>query len=392
MSDAAVSAWAFGYELGKLDSDGALLEFLINAGARYGSTGLARGYIGAIANLSPIGADRLNQLIDDIESRDPLFAYHLSTAAPTIMRAFARTVRLVDAGKLAPTFLQGFLMTPAGATPDVRQFSEALDRLVVAAEDGDTGAAQSAIDAVAYSTYSIQQDVGRAELLANERIRGAMWRLLDVATDLGGEDAYNWRQVLTQLVSLDPGHAARLAVTALLHDRLNRDEEAKAILIEMATSYPDVVMESLGSAILEDGVALSVYLDNYKDLIAALPVEVVERWLHMTGVAGARRLARHLPIPYIDDDGEIVVPALTYSTLAWFGGDERVFNEFLAGTHFFGGYTDELRAQYECRLKIARKLLAHPLAPMRRWAGVEEEYASRLMGELRQQEEEQYVL
>lgn len=389
MSDAAVSAWAFGYELGKLDSGGALLGFLIDAGARYGSTGLARGYIGAIANVSPIAADRLNQLIDDIESRDPLFAYHLSTAAPTIMRAFARTVRLVDAGKLAPTFLQGFLMTPAGATPDVRQFSEALDRLVGAAEGGDTGAAQSAIDAVA---YSVQQDAGRAELLANERIRGAMWRLLDVATDLGGEDAYNWRQVLAQLVSLDPGHAARLAVTALLHDRLDRDEEAKAILIEMATSYPDVVMESLGSAILEDGVTLSVYLDNYKDLIAALPAEVVERWLHMTGVAGARRLARHLPIPYFDADGEIVVPALTYSTLAWFGGDERVFNEFLAGTHFFGGYTDELRAQYECRLKIARKLLAHPLAPMHRWAGVEEEYASRLMGELRQQEEEQYVL
>ncbi len=151
-------------------------------------------------------------------------------------------------------------------------------------------------------------------------------------------------------------------------------------------------MESLGSAILEDGVTLSVYLDNYKDLIAALPVEVVERWLHMTGVAGARRLARHLPIPYIDADSKVVVPALTYSTLAWFGGDESVFNEFLAGTHFFGGYTDELRVQYERRLKVARKLLAHPLAPMRYWAGVEEEYASRLMGELRQQEEEQYVL
>jgi len=225
----------------------------------------------------------------------------------------------------------------------------------------------------------------------DRRIVGDIWRLLDIATNLGGQDAYNWGQVLRQMIPIDPRHAARLAVDALLLDHLDRDEEAKDILIEMTVLYSDAVMASLGAAILSDRATPFVYLGNYKDVIASIPVDVIERWLQVAGIEGARRLARHLPIPFIDADGNVVVPSLTASIVEQFGDDERVFNEFVAGMHFFAGYTDELRIQYARRLRVAHALLTHPLAPIRRWALVEEEYAHRLMEQLEEQEEERYI-
>jgi len=388
MSDAAVSAPSLGYQMGKLDAGGDLLEFLVDASERYGAAGLTRGYISSVVETSPNIINRLNGLINRVESRDPVLAYHLFTAAPIALEAFERTIHLIDVRKLAPIFLQTFLTVPANSALDVGQFGEALDRLVRAAEEGDNGVAQSAIDAVA---YSIQQDAVRDEFLVDRRIVGDIWRLLDIATNLGGQDAYNWGQVLRQMIPIDPRHAARLAVDALLLDHLDRDEEAKDILIEMTVLYSDAVMASLGAAILSDRATPFVYLGNYKDVIASIPVDVIERWLQVAGIEGARRLARHLPIPFIDADGNVVVPSLTASIVEQFGDDERVFNEFVAGMHFFAGYTDELRIQYARRLRVAHALLTHPLAPIRRWALVEEEYAHRLMEQLEEQEEERYI-
>jgi len=391
LSDAAVSASALGCEIGKLDSDATLLDLFVRAATRQQSVGLARGYvIGLLESMaSPhLMMTHLNQLIDEMERSNPTLAYHLFTVAPKATDAFERTLRLVDAGKLAPVFLQSFLMVAMDHGVDTMQYVASLQRLVTAGESGDAGAVRAATDAVA---YMVQQADNIPTLLDDERLQDAVWQLLDVATRHAGAGGYNWSQILRAFVVKDPDRAARLAVAALVANHLVDDEDVKGILMEMAVVYPDLVMAWLGAALLDEGARIHFYVDNYTDLFSSLPQDTVEKWLQTTGVEGARGLARHLPTPYVDAEGRAIVPPLTAAVLTDYGSDDRVFAEFQAGTEFFSGFADELRTQYQRRSELARKLLTHPLDRIRQWATHEDLLAHRLLEQLNQEEEERLI-
>ncbi len=389
LSDAAVSASILGSEIGGLDPDATLLDHFVDAATRQRSVGFARGYvIGLLASTaSPPVIKSLNKLIDEMERSNPTLAYHLFTAVPEATDAFERTLRLVDAGTLAPVFLQSFLMTAVDSGLDATRYAMALERLAATGESGDMVALRGATDALAYMV----QRAAHSPMLNDDRVQAVVWQLLAVATRHDSADGYNWGQILRAFVPKDPNRASRLAVAALVANHLVNDEDIKGILIDMGASCPDVVMVALGAALLDEGTRIHFYVDNYTDLFSSLPQDTVEKWLQTAGVEGARGLARHLPTPYVDAEGRAVVPPLTAAVLATYGRDERVFAEFQAGTDFFAGFTDELRTQYQRRLELARKLLAHPLERIRQWAAREDLLAHRRLEQLNQEEEERYI-
>jgi len=120
-------------------------------------------------------------------------------------------------------------------------------------------------------------------------------------------------------------------------------------------------------------------------LIENLPSDVVKRWIAGAGVEGARRLARHLPSPYLKDSATPVVPDLTAWVLTEFEEDDRVFKEFTAGVHSFQIYSGDIAAQHETEAAVARDFLDHPLRRIREWAEMEERWA---MDAARQEREE----
>jgi len=383
----ALSAPVLGEELGKRDAGGALLETLVQGSLRHRSAGMTRGYIAGLLGAWPAHADAVNRVVDGVERVAPELAYHLFTAAPRMTHAARRTLASIDTGALPVAHLQGFLFV---ADPDVfspADLRESLRRLVAAAERDDIEAGRVAAQFVAS-----RLDAADAGMIRDDAEMGELaWRVLEVATRDGDETAYHWAEILGKLYAMDPDRAARLAVGAIMAEGVLRSEAALAVLEDMAGTYPDIVLMHLGQAILDPSKNWHFYLEDYTSLIRALPMHKVEEWVRAVGVDGARALARQLPQPYLSDTGDVVVPPLTAFVLETFGDDARVLEEFLAGSHGYAGFMDEIIERFERKEQVAAKALYHPVPIMREWARRELAFVRAWLAKQREEQEEDNI-
>ena len=144
----------------------------------------------------------------------------------------------------------------------------------------------------------------------------------------------------------------------------------------------------MGQAILNASTGWRFRVDDFSGLLAAIPVEVVQKWLSTAGVMGARGLARHLEPPHLDTEGRPVVPALTAFVLEQFADDDQVFREFCAGTHSGQIYCGDIAAAHEQEAELGRRFLGHPVKRVRDWALFEIKSARQEAAYWRQHEEE----
>jgi hypothetical protein len=133
-------------------------------------------------------------------------------------------------------------------------------------------------------------------------------------------------------------------------------------------------MSEVGSIMLDEKTGLNFFVSKFP-VFHVLPVGTVIDWLKKVGPIGAQRIARHLPAPTLDNNGNPVVPELTAWVLSTFENDERVFAEFCAGVHSFQLYRGDAVAVHETEAAAALKFLSHPLKRIRQWAQVEHESA-----------------
>jgi len=386
-SSDALSAPVLGEEMGKRDAEGTLLEALVRGSLRHRSAGVTRGYIVGLLGARPEHADAVNRIVDGVERVVPELAYHLFTAAPQMTHAAKRTLALIDAGALSVAYLQGFLFV---ADPDVfspLDLRESIRRLVAAAERGDIEAERVAVQFIASWLDAADAGITRNDVEMGE----LAWRVLEVATRDGDATAYHWGEILGKLHAIDPDRAARLAVGAIMAVGALRSEVALAVLRDMAGTYPDIVLMHLGQAILDPSKNWHFYLEDYTGLIRALPVQKVEAWVRAVGVDGALALARQLPQPYLSDAGDVIVPPLTAFVLETFGDDARVLEEFLAGSHGYAGYMDEIIERFERKEQVAEKALYHPMPMMREWARRELAYVRAWLAKQHEEQEEDNI-
>jgi len=85
-------------------------------------------------------------------------------------------------------------------------------------------------------------------------------------------------------------------------------------------------------------------------------------------LTNGHRIARHLPVPFINGAGEATVPKLTEFVLSRFEDDRLTFSEFCAGTHSFQMYVGDMGQQRENEAAAARPFFNHPLKRIREWA------------------------
>jgi hypothetical protein len=105
----------------------------------------------------------------------------------------------------------------------------------------------------------------------------------------------------------------------------------------------------------------------------------------------ARKVAHHLPPPFIAGDGQPTVPEITRFVLEEWGNDKRVFEGFCLGIHNFQMYVGSLAEHKRKEAELAKKFLNYPMPTVRRWAKFEVANATAQAGRLQQSEEEKGV-
>lgn len=121
----------------------------------------------------------------------------------------------------------------------------------------------------------------------------------------------------------------------MLGDIHRGHHEASAALCELAPKYGDAVMRAFGEALTDKEHGWKLQVGEYREIVDQLPLDVVTSWVEERGEEGAKLIARHLSAPYIDDDGEPVIPQTTDYLLSRFPLPE-VIDAFCSGT--FSGH------------------------------------------------------
>ena len=244
-----------------------------------------------------------------------------------------------------------------------------LRTLIELAARGDTGSLSEAVSMV----RNWLKD--EPTLVDSSAMLDLMWTTMELSLKYRVERAWEWIEALRILAQREPERAIKIAIAAMLDGEPSGDREAESLLTELAPEHPELVMEELGNAMMsERGWVFSV--SKHSSLISALPIELVKGWLGRTGIEAARRVARHLPEPFLggNDGTTPEVPELTTFVLTQYENDDRTFEEFVSGFHSMQWYTGDIAAQHLREAEHARKFASHRLRRIREWARIEEEH------------------
>ncbi len=374
----------FGNEIGLNDHEARLLDEVLGQALHAENRGFALGYISGIMTAGQGQLGRLNDWLSAHEQEAPGVVADIALAGGETLEASSRILRLFDQDLLpvSTVYSLGLAMGNEPASEDT--FEAILERLARAAHRGKVEARQAGLDMLAIRARGKERV---PKLLSRERVRTAAWTLVELAEGDSDFRTHFWGTVLEALGTVDSKRAARLACHALTGDAFVLQDQARSVLVALAKGQPTEVMEALGKAALDEERGWRFFADSFRDLIAAIPGEIVQSWIGRVGVEGARRLARHLPKPYLDGD-HAVVPSLTSWVLAEYAEDERLFSEFCAGIHSFEMYSGDIAATHEAEAATARAFQRHGLKRIREWARKEERTALEEARLARQRHEE----
>jgi len=223
---------------------------------------------------------------------------------------------------------------------------------------------------------------------SSSEIRDAVWRAIDLGADDAANESFWWSEILKAILPGDPEKALRIVVrAAFFSERYDQRQLAESILQNAASSHPKEVMHEVGKLILDPSESWRFESGKHVSLIHSLPEHVLRGWLEGNGVIAARKVARHLPAPFISG-GEPLVPEITRFVLEKWGNDEPVFHNFFAGVHNLQMYVGSLAEGKRRDAEVAAKFLNHPLPSIRKWAQLELASATAQAEQFQQSEEE----
>lgn len=389
LSPAAKSAAVLGEQIGLADPSGKVRAVLLDAVKADSNFLLLRGYVMGVKRASPKQLDQIAIWLDAIEDSQPLLAHNIAEAGGRELSALERTLRLVDSGKIPLDSLFQFFRGIDGNPLSLEEFRSILERFHNRLGIKDGGVGRSAVQFIAWCLPS-RKSSGGIDYFEDAAVRELTWRILEVATEEGRGESYFWRDILEVLSRHDKLRCARIAIQALSGDSMSFQDDGEAILVRLAGELPDEIMELFGHALLDKKFGWKFRVGKHTTLLSAIRTESVLKWLGGMGVDGARALARHLPEPALRE-GEPEVPPLTEFVLETFEADDKVFNEFCAGTHSFQMYSGDIAAQHEAEAKVAARFLRHRLRRIREWAAIEIESSSKQAQWWRQDDEERFL-
>lgn len=360
----AAGAFEFGARLGRVDREASLLSDIIERSIDR-EIAFVRGYVGGLVYGASINPQPVNEILDRLEPDKPLLSFQIALAGGRCLNAFGRAVRLIKESRIPVYSLRNFTYWVGNERVTNDQVLEAL-RVLLPLLPTDRGAADVAVDFLGARFHDGQIDA----LVTVEQ--NLVWETVAAAVKNPPRQTYWLTRVLNAIAPQNYTLAIQLACTALVGDNYQFESEAEGLLSNWATTHPDAVMSAVGALMLDEEMGWRFFATRI-GLFHSIPASSVIRWLDSTANEGARKIARHLPKPFVDSSGVPQVPELTKYVLTRFEDDDRVFNEFCAGSHSFQVYVGDFASQRQQEAAKVRPFLNSPIRRIREWAQREEQ-------------------
>jgi hypothetical protein len=358
-SNEAKSSFQLGNRLGTLDRSAALIDKIFGSSVS-AQIDLARGYIAGLLYGANVDPQIVSSRLDVIEAQNPLLSFQVALAGGARVKVFDRAIRLIGLGQLPAHALRNFVFWVGDVRVTNEQVIEALSLLTPLA------AGDSLYADVIVEFLGARMHVGQFDALL-ETDADPIWKAISAAAARPGRDAVWLGKVLEGAAPTDWPRAIHIASLLLVGDNFECKDEAGKLLSTWARLRPDEVMSSVGALMLNEQTGWRFFASKF-NIFHAIPEDVVIQWLGLAGVDGARKIARHLPQPYLDENGDPQVPPLTLHVLSQFGDDRVVLGEFCAGSRSYRFYMGDIAGQLEDEAKSVRPFLNHDLKPIREWA------------------------
>jgi hypothetical protein len=370
-SPEAASAERLGFALGRVDEQFSCGRMIWNHAVAKGLAPLLRGYIrGFVAGQKQPSREMIS-LLEHLEASHPMIAVDILSYGGDAFDALNRVVRLVEANLVPVRALSVFSIGTGQRGLNILELRQLLGHFssIDSASDADTLRAGVRFLATVSDRWAHWGNDGR--VLDDETVRTNAWRIEENALPfVAGHLVYDWKQIAAELAKYDGRRACQLLGRALVIDNFDLERQAQEQLEHLAPSKPNEVMESLGRALLDAKEGWRLQVNVLHDLVAKIAPSSVMKWLERHGLEGARKLARHLPPPFVDDNGEHIVPEVLETVFERFD-DEKVFDNFLAGSHSGEMWSGNAADRFRDEAENARKFLNHPNRWIREWANHE---------------------
>lgn len=369
----ARSAERLGFALGRIDEGFAFGEMIFKQAIQSGAAPLLRGYVRGLLFSQRLPTDELVHLMTELEAAHPKMAVDILVFGGDGFDALNRVIRLVESHAVSPRFLVSF----ARGIGRRELSADEVGRLLPYFVEADADTARAGVQFLA-AVLMFEKRKSQRHCLEAETVRSHAWRLIEAALpDIESQLSYDWSEVVAVLANYDAPRAANLLGQALTSESLDFEIQTQQQLTELATENPDAVMEGLGSALLYHPDRWRLQIRVLRDLVARIPTQSILAWVRKHGVDGARGIARHLPRPFLDDEGHQVVPEALDVILRDYDDDE-VLNNFTAGAYSGAFWCGDRSEQLRREAEDARRFLKHPNRRIREWARIEIDERTRM--------------
>ncbi|HET9285364.1 MAG TPA: hypothetical protein VFR24_25715 [Candidatus Angelobacter sp.] len=361
VSPEAKSAGDFGHFLGAADAGAKHLDMIVERSFAAQSSSFLKGYILGELSRPDIDISRINKILDELEERSPVFALDVSLVGGDRTWAFERATRMIREHKLSAAYLRVFTFWIGNRRIETNEVIEALELLLHVEGEEASSASDVMLDFLGSRLHSQKL----SELVQTDA--PIVWRILEAAVRNPGREAYWWSEIMARVADQNPALAVELATRAMVSDEFQLAELAQNLIALFAGKFPNEVMDKVGKMALDKDIGWHFLVGKFS-VFTALPFEVLQNWLERNGVEAARKIARHVPRPFLNAEGKPSLHPLTEFLLTRFEDDDLTFNEFCAGVHSFQLYVGDLAAHREAEAKFAEAFFNHPLRRIREWA------------------------
>ena len=368
-SKEAKSALELGGAIAYHDSSLAYFEKIVALSIDRDSYNLAKGYVSGIIKHHKESIEELNSRIDTVQESNAEAAFEIYFIGAEITRAAERSIELVIAQRLSPLCFSNFVFGGLIQRISKPDFTKVVNLLFNSSHEELPNSLDVIIQLTYFRLRGDEDPPALCELIEDVSL-SLIWNALDQAIGHESIQTYEWSSLIQRLYQHENQREEvlkRILKKALTENRIHWREESTDVLQKLVEDYPGIVMDVVGSVMLDDAKWHYIYMGKFRPLISRLPFEIVKSWLATAGAKGAAQFIRHAPQPRLDGNGIPVVPEVTEFILTEFEENERVFHEFCAGVGNFKMYVGNIAEQHEKEAEVAAKFLDHPLKRIREW-------------------------
>ena len=393
----AKSSVEFGIQLGGLDESLKLLDRIVIVCRSTRNPKLARGYFLGVSQAAnpklPSAAaraiqGRLNAALDGLWAEDPVLGFDVMFPSGDFVHSFDRAIGAVDVGTIPAAFLRTFAAWNGPRHTLPKEARVAAQTLIAAARRGEKKAAETGLEFIVFLLMRRSDAEDRLEWLQRvfqDKSLNVIFDLLEHAALNVRRQTSRFAEIFARVLPADPDRATSILIQMMGSEEYEVLEIAAGLFSSVAAVRPQQLMDGIGEIILVKDRSLSFLFRKFP--VVSLPEDVIIQWLDKHGLEGARRLASHVPGPFMGSQGPELHPVTRY-ILEKYGNDDGVYSAWVTGMHSGHAFAGSVADYTERQASTAEPFLNFPIEAVRRWARGQIAFAAENAERFRLSEEE----